>query len=144
MCVINCLISSVAAQLLRGMPVIPEIFENVTIGFTDIVGFQNMVFYLMPLQVFISNGLLYLNSKGVTIWQNELCQVENTVVYKLQNYSLFANGICDAYFSTKWLGRGAIGLTLSMYMCQLWLQFFQKYENFSSHINKKKGLSLSG
>ena len=40
-----------AVQLLNGTSVIPESFENVTIGFTDIVGFQNMVLRLMPLEV---------------------------------------------------------------------------------------------
>ena len=43
--------SSVAAQLYKGSSVAPEKFENVTIGFTDIVGFQNIVLNLMPFQV---------------------------------------------------------------------------------------------
>ena len=40
-----------AVQLLQGIAVIPESFENVTVGFTDIVGFQNMVVRLMPIEV---------------------------------------------------------------------------------------------
>ena len=50
--------SPVVAQLLQGTPVTPESFENVTIGFADIVGFQNIILHLMPVQV----GKILLNS----------------------------------------------------------------------------------
>lgn len=65
--------SSVAAELKRGKTVNPEFFSEVTIFFSDIVGFTKLASSCSPLQVCCNMNVLYR------------CQITDVYIYKVRD-----------------------------------------------------------